>query len=392
MSVTHRQRISAFATSSRLLAPAVALTAVVGGTAFYSNSGVSLDLAVDGQTQQVDSRADSVGDLLDSQSIELTSLDAVSPGVDTPLRDGQTVEVRYARPFEVIVDGRSRSLSTTELTVGAALADAGISVQNAETSLPLDAQVPREGASVSVTHPKKLTLVVGANEPQKLTSAAATVSDLLDEQDVAVTTGDKLSHAEDAPVAAGMTVKLTRVRTENVTKTEKVAYKVVEKKDSSLTAGTRKTVTPGVAGKRTATYKVTYTNGKTTAKKLVTAEVASKPVAAVVKVGTKPVSTSSSGSSGSSSSSGSSAGSSGGSSGGLNWAALAECESSGNPKAANPAGYYGLYQFSLSTWRSVGGSGNPASASSAEQTKRAQILYNKAGAGQWPVCGKKLFT
>ena len=48
---------------------------------------------------------------------------------------------------------------------------------------------------------------------------------------------------------------------------------------------------------------------------------------------------------------------------GLNWAALAQCESGGNPQAVNPAGpYYGLYQFIASTWRSVGGTGLPTEA------------------------------
>ena len=47
---------------------------------------------------------------------------------------------------------------------------------------------------------------------------------------------------------------------------------------------------------------------------------------------------------------------------GLNWGALANCESGGNPRAVNPAGYYGLYQFDLGTWASVGGSGDPAAA------------------------------
>jgi peptidoglycan hydrolase-like protein with peptidoglycan-binding domain len=74
----------------------------------------------------------------------------------------------------------------------------------------------------------------------------------------------------------------------------------------------------------------------------------------------------------------------------LNWRALARCESSNNPRAVNPAGYYGLYQFSLSTWRSVGGSGNPIDASPAEQLYRAKVLYKKAGAGQWG-CGRHLF-
>ncbi|NEA34416.1 transglycosylase family protein [Streptomyces sp. SID13031] len=72
------------------------------------------------------------------------------------------------------------------------------------------------------------------------------------------------------------------------------------------------------------------------------------------------------------------------------WAKVANCESSGNPKAVNPAGYYGLFQFDLQTWRSVGGSGNPTNASAAEQLMRAKKLYAQRGASPWPVCGKYL--
>jgi peptidoglycan hydrolase-like protein with peptidoglycan-binding domain len=77
---------------------------------------------------------------------------------------------------------------------------------------------------------------------------------------------------------------------------------------------------------------------------------------------------------------------------GLNWHALAMCESSGNPRAVNPAGYYGLYQFSPSTWRSVGGRGLPSHASSREQTARAQTLFRRAGSSPWPHCGSRLFS
>jgi hypothetical protein len=52
--------------------------------------------------------------------------------------------------------------------------------------------------------------------------------------------------------------------------------------------------------------------------------------------------------------------------------------------------YRGLYQFSTATWASVGGSGDPAAASAGEQTKRAQMLYARSGAGQWPTCGGRL--
>ncbi|MFI6673436.1 transglycosylase family protein [Kribbella sp. NPDC050470] len=72
------------------------------------------------------------------------------------------------------------------------------------------------------------------------------------------------------------------------------------------------------------------------------------------------------------------------------WRKVAECESGGNPRAVNPAGYYGLFQFDLQTWRSVGGSGNPAKASAAEQLMRAKKLYAQRGAQPWPVCGRYL--
>jgi hypothetical protein len=75
----------------------------------------------------------------------------------------------------------------------------------------------------------------------------------------------------------------------------------------------------------------------------------------------------------------------------LNWRALARCESSNNPRAVNAAGYYGLYQFSPATWRSVGGSGLPSRASAAEQTRRAQILFRRSGSSPWPNCGRHLF-
>ena len=67
--------------------------------------------------------------------------------------------------------------------------------------------------------------------------------------------------------------------------------------------------------------------------------------------------------------------------------AIAACESGGDPTAVNAAGYYGKYQFDMGTWASVGGSGNPAEASEAEQDYRAALLYSRAGSSPWPVCG-----
>ena len=67
---------------------------------------------------------------------------------------------------------------------------------------------------------------------------------------------------------------------------------------------------------------------------------------------------------------------------------IAACESGGDPTAVDASGTYrGKYQFDLQTWQSVGGSGDPAAASEAEQDRRASILMSRAGASPWPVCG-----
>jgi hypothetical protein len=70
-------------------------------------------------------------------------------------------------------------------------------------------------------------------------------------------------------------------------------------------------------------------------------------------------------------------------------ARIAQCESGGDPTAVSANHkYFGKYQFSRATWRSVGGSGNPARAAEAEQDQRAMKLYRREGTKPWPVCGK----
>jgi hypothetical protein len=67
---------------------------------------------------------------------------------------------------------------------------------------------------------------------------------------------------------------------------------------------------------------------------------------------------------------------------------IAACESHNDPRAVGGGGSYrGLYQFSFSTWRAVGGRGDPAAASRAEQAWRAWLLLSRHGSGHWPMCG-----
>ncbi len=76
--------------------------------------------------------------------------------------------------------------------------------------------------------------------------------------------------------------------------------------------------------------------------------------------------------------------------GSSDWDRLARCESGGNWSINTGNGYYGGLQFSLSSWRGVGGSGYPHQASKSEQIKRARMLRGSGGWGHWPTCSAKL--
>ncbi|MBU6363522.1 MAG: transglycosylase family protein [Acidobacteria bacterium] len=66
---------------------------------------------------------------------------------------------------------------------------------------------------------------------------------------------------------------------------------------------------------------------------------------------------------------------------------IAQCESGGNPRSIGGGGQFrGKYQFMQSTWEAMGGTGDPAAATEAEQDYRAAVLFVKWGPGQWPVC------
>jgi len=72
------------------------------------------------------------------------------------------------------------------------------------------------------------------------------------------------------------------------------------------------------------------------------------------------------------------------------WAELRDCESGDDYSADTGNGYYGAYQFSLSTWESLGYGGLPSDAPPAEQDQAAQTLQAEYGWGQWPVCSVEL--
>jgi resuscitation-promoting factor RpfB len=358
----------------RIAIQAAILAAVVGGTVQYAQNDEVVTLVVDGQTREVHTTG-TVSAVLAAEHITLNEHDLVAPAPGTKVEDGGRIVVQYSRELVLTVDGQTRTYWVTDRTVQSALTALGVRTEQARLSVSRSREIDRSGLSLTVSTPKSVRIVADG-AVHDVRSTAPTVADLLAEQGIGLRPEDRLSVLAITSVTDGLVVGVTRVDRRTVTVEEKIPYQTTKKKTDTLYTGQTKVVEAGKNGSRKATYTVGYANGQETGRTLVSETVLVEPVSRVVKVGTKTRSYSSD---------------VGGDVDSLNWNALAQCESSGNPRAVNPAGYYGLYQFSLSTWRSVGGSGNPIDASPSEQTYRAKLLYQKAGAGQWG-CGARLYS
>jgi transglycosylase-like protein len=74
----------------------------------------------------------------------------------------------------------------------------------------------------------------------------------------------------------------------------------------------------------------------------------------------------------------------------LIWQRLRNCEAGGRYDRNSGNGYYGAYQMSAGTWRSLGYKGLPHLAPAEAQDEAARKLQARSGWGQWPACSRRV--
>ncbi len=351
------------------------LAATAGGTAFAMGESVVLD--TDGRERTVHTFGGTVQDVLDSAGVTLEEGDAVAPPPGTAIGSGDRVLVRSARELTVELDGHGFSRSVNALTLGEALRQIGFDPEGVELSAGPETPVPEEGLTVTAERAPRMVVMYDTVRTETRTTGE-TVADVLEAAGVVPGEHDVVTPAPDEPAVPDMVVEILPVLGEPVTEEVVIEADTVEENNPDLPEGERSVVIEPEDGLREVTTATVLRGGREVEHTL-REEVVTEPVEGLVEVGTGA--------------SGDDAPPAGGA--GLNWQALARCESGGDPGAVNSAGgYYGLYQFSTTSWASVGGSGLPSDASPAEQTRRAQQLYDSVGGdwrSQWPHCGTHLF-
>ncbi len=373
-----------------LVLQGLTLAALVGGASAWSMTGKTVALSVDGATRAVATHGSTVRDVLDAAHVTVGSHDLLAPAAGTQVQDGAKVVLRRGREVTVAVDGVPRTVWVTATSVAEALDQIGVRAQGAAVSADRSRAIPLRGFSLDVRLPKHVQ-VLFAGKVRDTTSTDRTVGEVLRRVNIHLTAGDRTNVPTTTAVHDGQVISVTRVAGRRVSEDIQLAFRTEEHPDSSIFTGQTRIAEPGSVGIVHNSYLLTYTNGRLTGRRLESSRRTASPRARIIGVGTKrppapvvvaapptaPARTSSAAATGSS--------------GGLNWGALANCESGGDPRSVSGSGSFrGLYQFSIGTWQSVGGSGDPINASAGEQTHRAELLYQREGRSPWPVCGRYL--
>ncbi|WP_026460305.1 resuscitation-promoting factor [Schaalia suimastitidis] len=353
-------------------ASAAAIIAIASAGAIAAHREVVVE--VDGVSVPVTGFFSDVQGALSTAGINLGQHDQVAPALAETVSDGDTVVVRSASEYSMTIDGENVSAWSTATNISDVIGD--VLADGATVAMPADrsterAQLPLQATSEGIVVNADGQSVIVNVEP------TATTDEILAAAGVTASPIDQVSFTREGQT---LTVNVTRVMRGTVVETEELAFTTEERQDDTLTVGTTKVLQEGANGSVNRTYYRQSVNGVNTVDVLVSEE-RTEPVNKIVAVGTKAATTTSSTSTTTSSTTVAS---------GDVWAALARCESGGNPTTNTGNGYYGMYQFSLPTWRSVGGTGLPSEASAEEQTMRAQILQARSGWGQWPACAAKL--
>lgn len=403
------------------------LVVIIGALLAVCSEYKTVSIAVNGTVKAVKSYDLTVGDVLKHNGVEVSAADVVTPGLDERLKDGDVIEVEYASSYRLNLDGNqvtfwSAATTLDEVTAEAyAALDSGAiqtnaanftsretastnsadanSADSAEASAATSSSSESNSESSDVENTEfYVTYNRASSADLPLLSSAGSVQVIIDGKasEVEVTgtettseaiakAGYQLKSIDEVQVGSedGQTyVNVVTVVRGVTVQQETLSYETEEIDDPDLSEGETRVIQSGQNGIVENTVYVQMRGGQVLVSSVVGEEVIEEPVTEIIAVGSGTADESDNADADEEADL---------SSLDETWAALAQCESGGNPSAVSANGsYYGLYQFSLSTWQSLGGTGLPSEADVETQTEMAKKLQERSGWGQWPHCAAQL--
>lgn len=194
--------------------------------------------------------------------------------------------VRSGNYVTIAVDGREALVKTRAATVGELLKENGLAGTPLDNIIPAEFVRIRDGMKVSINRAVPVRIKAGTLTLATV-ATGRTVDEVLREIDYPLTTDVKITPSREEPVKPGIQIAIANMsRTLEITKSS-IPYETKEEQDPSMYEGERRVIKRGSEGLFMRIARVLYESGKPVHEDRLVEKVSKRPVAEVVKVGTK---------------------------------------------------------------------------------------------------------
>lgn len=328
----------------------------------------------DGQEQNIATDATTVGEALNRAGVTINQYDAVEPGKETKLTTpNYTINVYRARPITV-VDGDRRFLIMSPYQSAKKIAEtAGLATYNEDifTLERIDNFLAEDSIGLKLTIKRSIPVnLVLYGQNVAIHTQSKTIAELIKEKHIVLGKDDGVAPAQDTPITANLTVDVYRNGVQTINEEQEITAPIKHIQDADHDVGYSQVQDPGAPGKKVVTYQIELKNGQEISRKEIQSVVTVQPKEQVIVVGVKHP----------------------GFSGSVQdaFAQLRVCEAGGSYQRNSGNGYYGAYQFNISTWAGYGGFVVPSDAPASVQDQKAFETYQRRGWAPWPACSHKL--
>ena len=206
-----------------------------------------------------------IGAALREAGITLDDRDSVEPSREEELVAATyQVNIYRARPI-IVVDGPVRlKILSAHQTAEQIASDAGIPLKDEDrTDFSLATNFTSDGAGqiLTISRAREITLdLYGKTTP--LRTQAATIQELLKEKNITLAAPDRLSHPTTTPIHEGMSIRIWREGVQTLSVEEDIAPPLRLIYDLNQPLGYRAVQSAGTVGLRTITYQVEIRDGE----------------------------------------------------------------------------------------------------------------------------------
>ncbi|HSE29374.1 MAG TPA: ubiquitin-like domain-containing protein [Candidatus Saccharimonadales bacterium] len=358
---------------------AAALFMVLLAGVFALNSGKThaenervITIYHDGAEQTIVTDAPNVEEALKRSGISLGTSDFVEPALNTQFEaPAYNINIYRARPI-LIEDGGQKHYVSSPFSSPEKIAEAaGLKLHDEDIAeLTRSNDLVGDGVGLKLTIHRATHVVLVLYGMQKdVYTQSATVGAFLQEKGIKLGAEDGTSSSLQTLITADFKIEVWRNGVQTITEEQEVKFATETIRDTSKPVGFKEVKEPGKNGKKLVTYEVELRNGVELSRKEIQSVVTEESKKQVEVIGVQLGFT------------------------GAFQEALAKlrsCEAGGNYDRNSGNGYYGAYQYDISTWANWQGYARPDLAPAEVQDAKAYETYMRRGWQPWPSCTSKL--